>query len=345
MAKKVAFITGINGQDGSYLAALLLEKGYEVHGLIRRTTNEPAGYLNDIFLGKEVIIHYGSLQDSNRISALMQEIKPDEVYNLAAQSHVGISFKCPDETWDINYYGVARIVTEALKVNPSVKIYQASTSEMFGNSPSPQNELTPFNPQSPYAEAKMRAHQDFIVNKRHTMNAFTVSGILFNHESPRRGRQFVTRKITLTLARIAAQLESCLELGNLNATRDWGHAEDYVRAMYLMLQQEKPEDFVVASGQSHSVRDFVNIAAKHFDMDIAWEGENEAEIGRDTKTGEVIVRVNPEFYRPREVNFLQGDASKAKSVLGWKQKYSFEDLVTSMVASDTALIAKEHPKK
>ena len=345
MAKKVAFITGINGQDGSYLAALLLEKGYEVHGLIRRTTNEPAGYLNDIFLGKEVIIHYGSLQDSNRISALMQEIKPDEVYNLAAQSHVGISFKCPDETWDINYYGVARIVNEALKVNPHVKIYQASTSEMFGNSPSPQNELTPFSPQSPYAEAKMRAHQDFIVNKRNTMNAFTVSGILFNHESPRRGRQFVTRKITLSLAKIAAGLESCLELGNLNATRDWGHAEDYVRAMHLMLQQEKPEDFVVASGESHSVRDFVSIAAKHFAMDIAWEGENESEIGKDTKTGEIIVRVNPEFYRPREVNFLQGDASKAKSVLGWQQQYSFEDLVTSMVISDKALVAKEYPEK
>jgi GDPmannose 4,6-dehydratase len=341
MTRKVAFITGISGQDGTYLTPLLLDQGYEVHGLIRRASNDPLLYLNDIFAGKNVRFHYGSLQDANRISALMQEIQPTEIYNLAAQSHVGISFQCPDETWDINYYGVGRIVNEALKVNPQMKIYQASTSEMFGNTPSPQNELSTFNPQSPYAEAKLRAHQDFIVNKRNTMNAFTVSGILFNHESPRRGKQFVTRKITYTLARIAAGLQTHLELGNLNSMRDWGHAEDYVRAMYLMLQHDKPEDFVIASGKSHSVRDFVNFAASFFDIELEWQGENEAETGLNKKTGALVVRVNKEFYRPKEVNSLQGDASKAKKILGWEPTHSFESLVQSMAEADKALVAKE----
>ena len=341
MSKK-ALITGITGQDGSYLAPLLLELGYEVHAIMRRTSNDPTERLQNLFSGRIVHFHDGDIRDLNRVSTIMKEVCPDEVYNLAAQSHVGVSFNCPEETWDINYYGVGRVVNEALKANPSVKIYQASTSEMFGNSPSPQNEETPFVPQSPYAEAKLRAHQDFIVNKRNTMGAFTASGILFNHESERRGKQFVTRKITYSLAKIHAGLQEYLELGNLDAVRDWGYAEDYVRAMYLILQQKRPEDFVIASGESHSVREFVEIAAKHFDFDIMWEGEKENEIGINKKTGKIIIKVNTQFYRPREVNHLGGDASKARSVFGWEPKINFEQMVMRMAISDSKIIAKEY---
>lgn len=339
MAKR-ALITGISGQDGSYLAPLLLDKGYEVHAVLRRTSNDPTARLNNLFTGRKVTFHEGSLRDLNRVRDIVETVKPDEVYNLAAQSHVGVSFKCPDETWDINYYGTGRVVNESLRVNPEVRIYQASTSEMFGNSPAPQNENTPFDPQSPYGEAKLRAHMDFIVNKRETMNAFTVSGFLFNHESPRRGKQFVTRKITYSLAKIVFGLQDHLELGNLNAVRDWGHAEDYVRAMHLMLDQETPEDYVIASGESHTVRDFVNIAAGHFDINIVWEGEGVDEVGRNSKTGEVIVKVNPEFYRPQEVNFLQGDSSKARTKLGWSPQYTFEKLVKEMAEADREEVQK-----
>ncbi len=337
---KKALITGISGQDGSYLAPFLLDRGYEVHALLRRTSNDPTERLNDLFSGRKVTFHDGNIRDLNRVSEIMRDVSPDEVYNLAAQSHVGVSFKCVDETWDINYFGVGRIINEALKLNPEVRIYQASTSEMFGNSPAPQNEQTPFDPQSPYAESKLRAHEDFIVNKRNTQNAFTVSGILFNHESPRRGKQFVTRKITHSFAKIAAGMQSHLELGNLNSRRDWGFAGDYVEAMHSMLQHSTPEDFVIASGESHSVRDFVNITAGHFDYEMQWEGENENEVGRDRKTGEILVKVNPNFYRPSEVNYLEGDASKAKKILGWTPKCSFEELVTLMVDEDRKLIAK-----
>jgi GDPmannose 4,6-dehydratase len=338
---KKALITGISGQDGSYLAPFLLDKGYEVHALLRRTSNDPTQRLNDLFSGRKVVFHDGNIRDLNRVSSILEEVVPDEIYNLAAQSHVGVSFKCVDETWDINYYGVGRMINEALKVNPEVRFYQASTSEMFGNSPAPQNEQTPFDPQSPYAEAKMRAHEDFIVNKRNTQSAFAVSGFLFNHESPRRGKQFVTRKITHSFAKIAAGKQPYLELGNLNAKRDWGFAGDYVEAMYLMLQQNKPEDFVIASGESHSVRDFVNSTAEHFGFELRWEGENESEIGVDKKTGKTLVKVNPDFYRPSEVNYLKGDASKAKAILGWTPKHSFDDLVKMMVEEDRKLIAKE----
>ncbi|MCB0368735.1 MAG: GDP-mannose 4,6-dehydratase [Bdellovibrionales bacterium] len=334
MKNRVAIVTGISGQDGSYLAPMLLDKGYEVHAILRRTSNDPTIRLNDLFSGRKVFFHEGNLRDLNRIREIMEEVVPDEVYNLAAQSHVGTSFTCPDETWDINYYGTGRVVNEALRVNPSVRIYQASTSEMFGNSPAPQSEETPFLPESPYAMAKLRAHEDFVVNKRLTQNAFTVSGFLFNHESPRRGKQFVTRKITHSLAKIRLGKQSCVELGNLNAVRDWGYAGDYVKAMYLMLQQEKPEDYVIASGETHTVREFIESSAKYFGYKIMWEGNGEKEVGRDGKTGEIIVRVNPEFYRPREVNFLQGDSSKAKKSLGWKPEVSFSDLVTMMCESD-----------
>ncbi len=337
---KVALITGISGQDGSYLAPLLLDKGYDVHTILRRTSNDPTENLSDLFTGRKVNFHSGDIRDLNRVKAVMEDVKPDEVYNLAAQSHVAVSFKCPEETWDINYYGLGRVVNEALAVNPKVRIYQASTSEMFGNSPAPQNEDTPFAPESPYAEAKLRAHEDFIVNKRKTQNAFAVSGILFNHESPRRGKQFVTRKITYSMAKIAAGQQSHLELGNLNAVRDWGFAGDYVRAMYMMLQQDTPKDFVIASGESHTVREFVEISARYFGFEIAWEGENESEVGRNVKTGDVLVKVNPEFYRPREVNFLQGDALKARQVLGWSPEVSFSQLVEMMCAADQSLMQK-----
>ncbi len=337
---KVALITGISGQDGSYLAPLLLDNGYDVHTILRRTSNDPTENLSDLFTGRKVHFHSGDIRDLNRVKAIMEEVKPDEIYNLAAQSHVAVSFKCPEETWDINYYGLGRVVNEALAVNPKVRIYQASTSEMFGNSPAPQSEDTPFAPESPYAEAKLRAHEDFIVNKRNTQNAFAVSGILFNHESPRRGKQFVTRKITHSMAKIAAGKQTHIELGNLNAVRDWGFAGDYVRAMHLMLQQDTPKDFVIASGESHTVREFVEIAARYFGFEIAWAGENESEVGRNVKTGDVLVRVNPEFYRPREVNFLQGDARKARQVLGWSPEVSFSQLVEMMCAADELLIQK-----
>lgn len=338
---KKAIITGISGQDGSYLAPLLLDKGYEVHAILRRTSNDPTIRLNELFRGRKVHFHYGDIRDLSRVAAIMDEVVPDEVYNLAAQSHVGVSFKCVDETWDIDYHGVGRVVQEALRVNPAARIYQASTSEMFGNSPAPQNEHTPFDPQSPYAEAKKRAHEEFIVGSREKHGAFAVSGFLFNHESPRRGKQFVTRKITHSLARIAAGLQSHLELGNMDAHRDWGFAGDYVEAMYLMLQQEVPEDFVIAMGETHTVREFIEIAARQFGIEIVWEGEGENEVGYNAKDRSVVVRVNPEFYRPREVNFLLGDATKAKTKLGWTPRHSFEDLVAMMVAADREIVSYE----
>lgn len=340
MSKK-ALVTGVCGQDGAYLAPYLLDQGYEVHAVIRRSSNDPTTRLKDLFRDRAVKFYYGNLRDLSRVREIMEVVKPDEVYNLAAQSHVGISFECVDETWDVNYYGVGRVVNEALKTNPDVKIYQASTSEMFGNSPAPQNEQTPFDPQSPYAEAKVKAHQDFIVNKRETQGAFAASGILFNHESPMRGKQFVTRKITYSLARIVHGLQSHIELGNLNAKRDWGYAGDYVKAMYLMLQLDKPEDFVIASGETRTVRDFVDAACRAVDITLTWEGEGENERGIDTKTGNELIRVNPEFYRPQEVNHLLGDARKAKEKLGWEPEHSFDQLVEMMVKNDLEEVKKD----
>jgi GDPmannose 4,6-dehydratase len=333
---KKALITGITGQDGSYLIEHLLQLGYEVHGLVRRTSNDPMERIDSMRLGGKVILHEGNVRDLSTIRMAMEAAVPDEVYNLAAQSHVGTSFKCPDETWDINYYGVGRIVNEAMKVNSKVRIYQASTSEMFGTSKPPQNEETPFNPVSPYAEAKLKAHEEFIVGYREKYGLFVCSGILFNHESPRRGKQFVTRKITHSLAKVAHGLQSHFDLGNLDARRDWGFAGDYVKAMHLMLQQPAPEDFVIATGESHTVRDFVNAAAAGIGMDMAWEGEGINEVGKNAKTGQVIVRVSEQFYRPREVDFLQGDASKALAKLGWKPATTFDELVAMMSKADFA---------
>jgi GDPmannose 4,6-dehydratase len=342
---KKALITGISGQDGSYLAPLLLNKGYEVHAILRRTSKDPRFDIDEFTGGRSIRFFDGDIRDLNRVATIMNEVTPDEVYNLAAQSHVGTSFTCVEETWDINYYGLGRVVNEALRVNPNVRIYQASTSEMFGNSPAPQNEDSPFNPQSPYAEAKLHAHEDFVVNKRKTQNVFVVSGILFNHESPRRGMQFVTRKITHSLARIKAGIQSYLELGNLSAHRDWGFAGDYVEAMHMMLQREKPEDFVIASGETHTVREFVEIAAKHFNINLRWEGEGVDEVGYDTASGQLIVKVNPAFFRPREVDFLKGDASKAREMLSWTPKVSFKDLVEMMASADDEIVSKQHTSR
>lgn len=327
---KKALITGITGQDGSYLAEFLLKKGYEVYGLVRRTSNDP--FLRFDYPNIQIHKIDGNLRDLATVRRAMEEVVPDEVYNLAAQSHVGVSFNCPEETEDINYYGTGRVVNEAIRVNPKVRIYQASTSEMFGSSKPPQNEKTPFKPVSPYADAKMRAHTDFVVHMREKGH-YVCSGILFNHESPRRGAQFVTRKITISLAKLKLGLQDHLELGNLDAKRDWGFAGDYVEVMWKMLQQKEPRDYVIATGETRTVRDFVDAAAAALGMKIKWSGKGVKEVGKDEK-GKVIVKVNPKFYRPAEVDYLQGDPTKARKELGWKPKTSFNELVRMMVESD-----------
>ncbi len=331
--KKRALITGISGQDGSYLAELLFDKGYDVYGLLRRTSAGPPPYIEDLHLAKKLSYVYGNVRDLSTVRMVMEEVRPDEVYNLAAQSHVWVSFKVPDETWDTNYYGVGRVVNEAMRVNKDVRIYQASTSEMFGATLPPQNERSPFAPVSPYAESKLKAHEEFIVGYREKYGLFAASGILFNHESPRRGKHFVTRKITHSLAKIKLGLQEKLLLGNLEAKRDWGYAGDYVEVMRLILQQQKPHDYVIATGETRTVRDFVDAAATALDMHITWKGKGKSEVGRDTG-GKVIIAVDPEFYRPHEVHQLLGDARKARRELGWKPKVSFDQLVEMMVKSD-----------
>ncbi len=331
---KKALITGATGQDGYYLSKLLLSKGYEVSALVRRTSNDSfIRFINEPETLSKIKVIYGNLRDTQSVRAAMEEIKPDEVYNLAALSDVGISFKCPDESWDINYEGVGRVVSEALRVNPAVRIYQASTSEMFGKTTPPQNESSPFQPVSPYAEAKLKAHEDFIKGNRENHGVFACSGILFNHESPVRGENFVTRKITLSLAKIKEGLQNHIELGNMDAQRDWGFAGDYVEAMWLILQQEKPDDYVIGSNESHSVREFFEYAACAMDMDIRWEGSGLEEIAKD-QSGKIILRINPKFYRPVEVHALRGDYSKAKNTFGWEPKTSFKELVEMMAVSD-----------
>lgn len=336
--KKRALITGITGQDGYYLSKFLHSKGYEIYGLVRRTSNNPfTRFDDDIDLYHSIKIVYGNMRDAASIKRVLEVSQPDEIYNLAALSDVGVSFQCPDETTEINYHGVGKLVTQALQVNPKVKIYQASTSEMFGSVPPPQNETSGFMPVSPYAEAKLRAHQDYIVAPREKHGAFTCSGILFNHESPKRGENFVTRKITISLAKVLVGAQDCLELGNLNAKRDWGFAGDYVKAMWQILQQEKPSDYVISTGKNHSVRDFVNATAKSLGMEIIWQGDGQEEVGKD-KNGKVIVKINPKFYRPFEVNELLGDSSKAKKAFDWKPETTFEELVDMMAKSDLKFV-------
>ena len=343
LSAKKAFITGITGQDGSYLAELLLKKGYEVHGIKRRSSltngTDRVDHLVELTVknnSQNFFMHYGDLSDSSNLTQLLMKIKPDEIYNLGAQSHVQVSFETSEYTGDVTGIGVLRML-EAIKtagLTDSVRFYQASSSEMFGKVQAiPQSETTPFYPRSPYAVAKLYGHW-ITKNFRESYNMYACSGILFNHESPRRGEAFVTRKITKAVARIAQGKQSCVELGNLDSLRDWGYAKEYVEAMWLMLQQETAEDYVIATGKMHSVREFVELAFREIGVVIAWKGAAESEVGYDSATGIVRVKVNPAFYRPAEVDLLIGNASKAAQELGWKPKTTLAELVKIMVQAD-----------
>lgn len=339
--RKVALIFGVTGQDGAYLSELLLEKGYEVHGVKRRSSSLNTQRLDHLYKdlherNVSFILHYGDVTDSNSVTSLINEVKPDEIYNLAAQSHVRLSFDIPEYTAQTDAVGTLRIL-EAIRflgLKEKTKFYQASTSELYGEVvETPQNENTPFNPCSPYAVAKLYG---FWITKlyREAYDIFAVNGILFNHESPRRGETFVTRKITQAAAKIKLGKQEKLYLGNLDAKRDWGYAKDYVEAMWLMLQQDKAEDFVVATGETHSVREFVELSFKELGIDIAWEGSGIHEKGINAKTKEVVVEIDPEYFRPKEVDLLLGNATKAKEKLNWKANTSFKGLVKLMVESD-----------
>jgi GDPmannose 4,6-dehydratase len=338
---KRALITGITGQDGAYLAELLLGKGYEVHGIKRRASSFNTDRIDHLYQDPHernirLRLHYGDLTDATNLIRIIQEVQPDEIYNLAAQSHVAVSFETPEYTANSDAVGTLRLLEaiRILKLQDKSRFYQASTSEMFGKVvETPQRETTPFYPRSPYGVAKVYGHW-ITVNYREAYGLYACSGILFNHESPLRGETFVTRKITRALARIHEGLDSSLYLGNLNSLRDWGHARDYVRAQWLMLQQEQAEDFVIASGIQHSVREFVTRAAAHLDMHLQWDGAGLDEKGVDTRTGKVIVRVDPRYFRPTEVDSLLGDATQARTKLGWEPQISFDTLVQEMVESD-----------
>jgi GDPmannose 4,6-dehydratase len=327
---KKALITGITGQDGSYLAELLLEKGYEVHGIIRRSSSINTDRIDHIY--QNVKLHYGDLTDSTNMVRVIQLAQPDEIYNLGAQSHVKVSFEIPEYTADVDAIGTLRVLeaVRLLGMEDRVRIYQASTSELYGLvQETPQKETTPFYPRSPYGVAKIYGYW-ITKNYREAYGMYACTGILFNHESPRRGETFVTRKITRALSRISVGLQDCLYLGNLNARRDWGHAKDFVEAMWLMLQQDEPEDFVIATGIQYSVKDFVEEAAPYFGMKIEWMGEGLDEIGYDWNTKKAVIRVDPKYFRPAEVESLLGDATKAKEKLGWEPKTSFKQLVEDM---------------
>jgi GDPmannose 4,6-dehydratase len=327
---KVALITGITGQDGSYLAELLLEKGYEVHGIIRRSSLINTHRIDGIY--DRLSLHYGDLTDSTNLVRVIQKVQPDEIYNLGAQSHVKVSFEMPEYTADVDAVGTLRIIeaVRLLGMEDRVRIYQASTSELYGLvQETPQKETTPFYPRSPYGVAKLYGYW-ITKNYREAYGMYACTGILFNHESPRRGETFVTRKITQALSKISVGLQDCLYLGNLNAKRDWGHAKDFVEAMWLMLQQDEPDDYVIATGVQYSVRDFVEEAAPYFGMKIVWMGEGLNEIGYDLNTKKTVIQVNPKYFRPAEVETLLGDASKAKEKLGWEPKISFKQLVEDM---------------
>ncbi|MCL4404044.1 GDP-mannose 4,6-dehydratase [Patescibacteria group bacterium] len=344
--KKVALITGITGQDGSYLAELLLNKGYEVHGIVRRASTFNTERINNIFqdpheLGLRLLLHYGDLNDATNIIHIMSDVRPDEIYNLGAQSHVKVSFETPEYTANVGALGTLRIL-EAMNILglKRARFYQASTSEMFGATPPPQNESSPFYPRSPYGVAKLYAHW-ITVNYREAYGLYAVSGILFNHESPRRGGTFVTKKVTRAAARISLGLQDKLYLGNLDAKRDWGHAKDFVEAMYLMLQQEKPVDLVIATGEQHSVREFCEKAFKEAGIEIGWVGKGLDEKGVDKKTGKIVVEIDPRYFRPTEVVSLLGDSSQARQVLHWAPKVTFDALVKEMMAYDLEGARKE----
>ena len=327
---KVALISGITGQDGSYLAELLLEKGYEVHGIVRRSSLINTHRIDHIY--KDIKLHYGDLTDSTNLVRVIQQVQPDEIYNLGAQSHVKVSFEIPEYTGQVDALGTLRILeaVRLLGMEKKTRIYQASTSEMFGKVQEiPQKETTPFYPRSPYGVAKLYGYW-IVKNYRESYGLHASSGILFNHESPRRGETFVTRKITRGLSRISVGEQDILYLGNLNSKRDWGHAKDFVEAMWLMLQQDEPDDYVIATGEQYSVREFVDEAAPYFGMKIEWMGEGLDEVGYDWNTKKAVIKVNPKYFRPAEVETLLGDASKAKEKLGWEPKISFKQLVEDM---------------
>jgi len=336
--RKVALLTGITGQDGSYLAELLLSKDYEVHGLVRRSSSFNTGRIDHIYqdrhvAGRRLQLHYGDLTDASNLSRLIEKIQPDEVYNLGAQSHVMVSFEVPEYTADVDALGALRLLDAVREAGPRVRYYQASSSELYGQAAeTPQRETTPFHPRSPYAVAKLFAYWT-VVNYREAYGLFAVNGILFNHESPRRGKTFVTKKVTRAAARIALGLEERLYLGNLDARRDWGYAPEYVEAMWRMLQAPRPEDYVIATGEAHTVRELVSLAFSEAGLPLTWEGQGKDERGR-AADGRVLVAVDPLYFRPAEVDVLQGDASKARRELGWEPRTTFPELVRLMVEAD-----------
>ena len=339
--KRTALITGITGQDGSYLAEFLLSKGYEVHGIKRRTSLINTDRIDHLYQDPHVkdrnfILHHGDMTESSTMIRIMNDIRPNEVYNLAAQSHVAVSFEEPEYTANADAIGTLRMLDAIrnLKLEGETKFYQASTSELYGKVlETPQTEKTPFYPRSPYGVAKLYAYW-ITVNYREAYNIFACNGILFNHESPVRGETFVTRKITIALTRIYEGLQDCLYVGNLESKRDWGHAKDYVEAQWLMLQQNKPDDFIIATGVQHSVREFIEVSANRLGIKIRWQGSKEDEVGINEENNKVIVRIDPRYYRPTEVESLLGDPSKARDKLGWQASISFEDLVKEMVDAD-----------
>ena len=335
---KKALITGVTGQDGSYLAELLLEKGYEVHGIIRRSSSFNTGRIDHIINNElykdQFFFHHGDVTDSSNLNRLLEKIHPNEIYNLAAQSHVKVSFEVPDYTAQVDALGTLRFLDAIRETGVKTKFYQASTSELFGKAQDiPQTEKTPFYPRSPYGVAKLYGYW-IIVNYREAYNLFACNGILFNHESPRRGETFVTRKITRAASRIKEGIQDVLYLGNLNAKRDWGYAPEYVEGMWLMLQQDKPDDYVMATGKNHTIREFAELAFKELNIDIEWRGKGESEIGVHSKSEKKIIGIDKKYYRPTEVDHLLGDASKSKEKLGWEPKTSFVDLVKIMVNAD-----------
>ena len=347
--RKVALISGITGQDGSYLAELLISKGYMVHGIVRRSSSFNTGRIEHLYSDRRtheegsMKLHYGDLTDSTNLVKLISEIKPDEVYNLGAQSHVKISFDLAEYTAEVDAVGTLRFLDaiRTFRMDNNIKFYQASTSEMYGKVQEiPQTEKTPFYPRSPYGVAKLYAYW-ITVNYREAYNMFACNGILFNHESPRRGGNFVTRKITRGVAKIFLGQQETIALGNIDSKRDWGHAKDYVEAMWLMLQQDKPEDYVIATNEVHSVREFCEAAFKEINRELVWEGEGVNEVGKEKDTGIVRIKIDPKFYRPAEVEFLQGNPAKAEKNLGWKPTVKFDELVKEMVQSDIELMRRD----
>jgi GDPmannose 4,6-dehydratase len=343
---KKALISGITGQDGSYLAELLLDKGYEVHGIIRRSSSFNRGRIdhlyiqNESLMDKRLFLHYGDVTDTSNLNRILEKITPDEIYNLAAQSHVKVSFDVPEYTAQVDAVGTLRFLDAIRETGVKTRFYQASTSELFGKVREvPQSEVTPFYPRSPYGVAKLYGYW-IVINYREAYNLYACNGILFNHESPRRGEAFVTRKVTLAASRIKLGLQKSVALGNLNAKRDWGYAPEYCDGMWRMLQQETPEDFVLATGKTHTVREFVDLTFKILDMTLEWEGAGPSERGIDRKTGNTLVEVDPRYYRPTEVEILVGDATKARTKLGWAPTTVFEDLVAMMAKSDFERVTK-----